>query len=103
MLLSGNAQAGPEVELYRDRLPSTDPIGIASATDFPTDLVALSDVNQLLAAPAYADRSPGLVDPNLATTEHPMIPLPSSLWVGLILMGGVALYAARQQRTSQTT
>lgn len=94
--LSGIAYAGPDMAPLVDPSASAT-LGIQDTRD--TAHAGLLDVNPLLAPPRFADAlTTVVVDPDLGTREHPMIPLPSSVWAGLLMVGGIAIYAARQQR-----
>ncbi len=68
-------------------------------SNFATAPTALLPVEDLLAMPVITTQNTTQLDRDLASSEHPMIPLPSSAWVGIVLLAGVTVYVTRQQRT----
>lgn len=89
--------AGPEIE----RFSQNSDVQAASPAEIPPVKSDLSDLNQLLATPQFADPTTGALDPDLSRGEHPMIPLPPSIWAGMAMLLGVAVYSIRQQRTTR--
>lgn len=89
--------AGPETERFS---PDQDEQLVSKDEFQPSVAVNLTDLDQLLATPRFADPTAASADPDLSRGEHPMIPLPSSLWAGLAMLLGVSVYTIRQQQRS---
>ena len=60
---------------------------------------SVADLDGLLSVPAFTEQPQSSVNSDLDSREHPMIPLPPPLGVALILLGGIAIHAIRQQRS----
>ena len=89
--------AGPENG--QDLLNSSPTGNVSESANSALTLASPHGVDELLAVPAFADQSN--VDSELSSAEHPMIPLPPTAIVGLIMLGGIAVRVIRPQRASR--
>lgn len=90
--------AGPECGYL---LSAEVPAGPAATAQELGDAAPLTTtaVEALLTVPAeYGQLQAPLVDSELSSAEHPMIPLPSHALAAFILLGGVSIYVVRSQR-----
>lgn len=97
------ALAGPEITFYSEpaSIVAPTPREAPQTPQTPSGETMFLNVNDVLAVPSFSGSLTVNVDSDLDSREHPMIPLPSSFWVAIVMLCGVAMHAARSQRTSR--